>query len=105
MRFELVQDDPAAGAAASALASVLREGYLDRIRHAADSFHALPPAWQAVTGHSDSVVYLTPDELRELDDEILALLRRHRERIEDPSARPDGARAIELLLFAHPAEI
>jgi DNA-binding transcriptional ArsR family regulator len=105
MRFELLHDDPEAGAAASALAGVLREGYLERIRHAAETFHALPPAWQAVTGHSDAVVYLTPDELRELDDAVLALLRRHRERIADPSTRPEGARAIEVLLFAHPAEI
>jgi DNA-binding transcriptional ArsR family regulator len=105
MRFELVHDDPDAVAAASALAGVLREGYLDRIRRAAESFHALPPEWQAVTGHSDSVLYLTPDELRELDAQVLALLRTHRDRIADPSKRPEGAKPIEVLLFAHPAEV
>jgi DNA-binding transcriptional ArsR family regulator len=105
MRFELVQDDPEAGAAASALAGVLREGYLERIRHAAERFHALPTEWQAVTGHSDSVLYVTPDELRELDAQVLALLRSYRERIEDPAQRPAGALPVEVLLFAHPAEV
>jgi DNA-binding transcriptional ArsR family regulator len=105
MRFELVHDDPERTEAASALAGVLREGYLERIRHAAERFHSLPPEWQAVTGHSDSVLYLTPEELKEIDGEVLALLRRHRERIEDPSKRPEGSRPVEVLLFAHPAEL
>jgi DNA-binding transcriptional ArsR family regulator len=105
MRFELVQDDPDAGAAASTLASVLREGYLERIRHAAESFHALPAEWQAVTGHSDSVLYVTPEELRELDEQVLALLRTHHERIADPAKRPADARPVEVLVFAHPAEV
>jgi DNA-binding transcriptional ArsR family regulator len=105
MRFGLVQDDPEAGAAAAALAGVLREGYLERIRHAAERFHALPTEWQAVTGHSDSALYVTPDELREIDAKVLALLRTYHDRIEDPSKRPEGSRPIEVLLFAHPAEL
>jgi DNA-binding transcriptional ArsR family regulator len=105
MRFALVQEDPDAADAAAALAGVLREGYLERIRHAAERFHALPKAWQSVVGHSDQVLYVTPEELRALDDQILALLRSYSERIDDPAKRPEGAEAVEVLVFAHPAEI
>jgi DNA-binding transcriptional ArsR family regulator len=105
MRFALVQDDPEAAGAAATLAGVLREGYLERIRHAAERFHTLPKDWQSVVGHSDMVLYVTPDELRALDEQIMALLRRYNERIDDPAKRPEGAKAVEVLLFAHPAEI
>jgi DNA-binding transcriptional ArsR family regulator len=104
MRFELEQPDAEAGAAAAALAGVLREGYVQRIRHAAERYHALPPEWRKVTGHSDSVVWATPEEVRELDARILALLRTFHERTADPAQRPEGALPIEFLLFAHPAE-
>jgi DNA-binding transcriptional ArsR family regulator len=104
MRFALEQPDAEAGAAAASLAGVLREGYVQRIRHAAERYHALPPEWRKVTGHSDSVVWATPDEVRELDARILALLRTFSERITDPAQRPEGAIPIEFLLFAHPAE-
>ena len=104
MRYELEQPDPEAGAAAAALAGVLREGYVERIRRAAERYHALPPEWRKVTGHSDSVVWATPDEVRELDERILAMLRAYQDRITDPAQRPAGALPVEFLLFAHPAE-
>jgi DNA-binding transcriptional ArsR family regulator len=105
MRFEVVQEDPEAGAAAAALAGVVREGYVERIRHAAERFHALPREWQVVTGHSDMVMYVTPDELRELDEQFMALLRTYHDRLEDPAKRPADAAPVEVLLFAHPAEL
>jgi DNA-binding transcriptional ArsR family regulator len=105
MRFTLVQDDPEAADAAAALSGVLREGYLERIRHAAERFHALPEEWQSVVGHSDQTLYVTPAELHELDDKIMALLRSYNERIDDPAKRPEGAEPVEVLLFAHRSEV
>jgi DNA-binding transcriptional ArsR family regulator len=104
MRFELEQPDPEAGAAAAALAGVLRQGYMERIQRAAERYHALPPEWRKVTGHSDSTVWATPDEVRELDARVLDLLRTYHDRILDPSRRPADAIPVEFLLFAHPAE-
>jgi DNA-binding transcriptional ArsR family regulator len=101
MRFELEHEDPAAGEAAAALAGVLREQYIQRIRRAADRFAGLPSEWRAVLGHSDATLWLTPDEVHELDERILALLRTYQDRLEDPSKRPEGARPVEVLLFAH----
>ena len=62
----------------------------------------LPREWQDVTGHSEFLLYITAEELRTLDAEVTAVLRRHAARIAKPSLRPPGSRPIEVLFFAFP---
>jgi DNA-binding transcriptional ArsR family regulator len=105
VRYELEQEDAESGMAAAALAGVLRKGYVDRIRRAAEQYHAQPAEWRRATGHSDFTVWATPQEVREIDEKIMALLRQYNDRVDDPAKRPEGAKPVEFLLFAHPAEI
>ena len=58
--------------------------------------------WRDVTGQSEFLLYITPAELRTLDAEVTAVLRRHAARVSRPSLRPAGARPIEVLFFAFP---
>ena len=104
MRFGDVHDDRETAAAAETLSDVLRARYIERVNRAAARRHLDPPEWREVTGQSQFTLYVTPDELRQLDEEVTATLRRFHDRVADPAARPDGARPIEVLLFAHGAD-
>jgi hypothetical protein len=48
------------------------------------------------------MLYVTPEELSELDQEVTATLHRFRERLADKTLRPPGSLPIEVLLFAYP---
>jgi DNA-binding transcriptional ArsR family regulator len=104
LRFTDVHDDPATATAASTLDGVMRERRIGRMRAGMDARARHPREWQEVTGASQFLLHVTPDELRALDDELTALLTRHRDRIADPAARPSGSRPVELLVFAYPVE-
>jgi hypothetical protein len=58
--------------------------------------------WQDVTGGSQALLHLTPDEVETIDKEIIAILDRYHERNLDASLRPAGSLPIEVLLFAYP---
>jgi predicted ArsR family transcriptional regulator len=90
-------DDPAVAYAAATLDHALHLHRDARLRAARAARPQLPAAWRSVTGESQFVVRVTPDELRELDDAVTALLRRFVAR----AAPPDGAEAVEVLLAAH----
>ena len=49
-------------------------------------------------------LYVTPQEMKALNDELLAVLDRYRERIADPEKRPEGSRGIEHVSFYYPVE-
>ena len=49
-------------------------------------------------------LYVTPAEMKELNDELLAILFRYRDRIADPSKRPEGSRPLEHVAFYYPVD-
>jgi DNA-binding transcriptional ArsR family regulator len=102
MRFSDVHEDPETTQAAIGLERVLRDRNLRRAQAGLEERLAMPPEWRSVLGASDFTLYATPDELKAIDDELLALFRRYRERISDPEKRPEGSRPIQLLLMAYP---
>jgi len=104
MRFTDVQDDTETALAAGTLERVLVERLLTRARAGLEQRKLLPREWREVTGSMDMTLYVTPDELRELDEQILELLWRYRDRIADPSKRPAGSRTIQYAGFAYPVE-
>ncbi len=61
-----------------------------------------PVRWQEVTGESEFMLYVTPEELRAVDQEVTAILHRFRGRIADRELRPPDSLPIEVLLFAYP---
>jgi hypothetical protein len=102
MHFTDLHEDPATAIAARELDSMLREHHLARL----DAFYAtrssLPREWQEVTGGSQLALYLTPAELRQIDEEVMAILDRYLDRLADPERRPEGSAPIDILLFAFP---
>lgn len=76
--------------------SQLYEDYLAR----ADEFE---PEWTSAAVQSNFGGYLTPAELREIGDQLLAMWRPYMERIQaTPSERPAGARLVHMAAYGFP---
>ena len=60
------------------------------------------PEWAEAAILGDAVLYLTAAELDELKQRIDALLEPYLARLENPSRRPQGARAVTLIRLAFP---
>ena len=103
MRIESGGDDADAELAAVALVRLLRERQLARYRAWLETRSTYPKRWRDAAGDSEHVLYLTVEELEALNEELTALLLpRFRERLTDPTTRPEGAVPVELLLFSYP---
>lgn len=105
MRFRDFDDNQETAMAAVGLQSVLRERYLERYARAAAARGHLPKKWQEVTGDSQFLLYVTPAEMSELDQEVSAVLMRYQDRVADPDRRPKGSRPIETLVLAYPRDV
>jgi hypothetical protein len=102
MHFTDVHEDTAARLAARSLDRLLRERYFARLQAFYASRSEYPSEWQAVTGGSQFLLHVSPDELRAVDKEITAILDRYRERISNPNLRAPHSLPVEVLLFAYP---
>jgi DNA-binding transcriptional ArsR family regulator len=102
MRFTDVHEDEGTAAAARHLDRTMRERNLARAERAMNERHALPREWREVTGANQMRLYLTPQELKALDDEIVKLLlERHADRRTAGADHPEGAERVEILTFAY----
>jgi DNA-binding transcriptional ArsR family regulator len=101
MHFTDVQEDQETALAAGALARVFHERWLERARVGMERRQYLPEKWRRVTGSDQMTLYVTPDELKQINDELLDLVLRYRERIADRSKRPEGSERIEMVAFAY----
>jgi DNA-binding transcriptional ArsR family regulator len=91
--------------AAAALSQVVTERQLDRLRDWRARRRTADQKWVDAAANDEFVTWLTPEELKEMNEEIFAVLSRHHNRLTDPSLRPPGAQTVELLYFAYPATI
>jgi DNA-binding transcriptional ArsR family regulator len=99
-------DDPQTAIAASTLVRLIRERQLDRYRAWRETQSTFPREWRDAASDSEYVFYLTAQELDDLNQELLALLRpRVLERLTDPSQRPPGSVPVEMLIFSYPMEL
>ena len=103
-QFSDVHEDTETALAAGALARVIGERLLERARVGLEQGRLLPDEWRAVLGTSDMTRYVTPEEMRAIGDEVLEVLWRYRDRVADPSKRPEGSRPIQAAVLAYPIE-
>lgn len=87
--------------AAGALTRVVVDRTVARARAAHDERHAYPPEWREATGFSLTAWFVTLEEMEDIRREVEAILLRYRDRIEDPSKRPEGATAVEGLFCTY----
>lgn len=103
MKFAGAHDDPETEIAAGALVRLLRERQFDRYRTWLEASATYPRSWREAASSSELVLYMTDEELEQINQELLALIMpRFRERLTDPSQRPPGAIPVEFLLLSYP---
>jgi DNA-binding transcriptional ArsR family regulator len=106
MQFSSVHADPETEMAAGALVRMLRDRQFARYQTWLETNQNFPREWRDAAGSSESIIYLTPGELDELGEEVLALvLPRFRERLTDPARRPPDAVPVEILMLAYPISL
>jgi DNA-binding transcriptional ArsR family regulator len=96
-------DQPEAELARTAVAHMFRERQLDRYRTWLEAKASYPAQWRRAAFDSDYILYLTPEELEQLKQELHAgLWEKMHERLTDPSKRPPGSLPVEVQLFSYP---
>jgi hypothetical protein len=89
--------------AADAAARLFRERWFARYQTWLEAKAAYPSEWRDAADNSEYVFYLTAGELKQLNQELAALLMpRIWERLTDPSKRPPGSAPVEMLLLSYP---
>ncbi|HWD79200.1 MAG TPA: helix-turn-helix domain-containing protein [Kribbella sp.] len=88
--------------AAQALSDVMMSRATDRLRESQQRMPDEPEEWRAAQASTEMVAWLTADELKEMNEAIVAVLDRHIERLTDPAQRPAGARLCEFVAWGVP---
>jgi DNA-binding transcriptional ArsR family regulator len=103
LRFTTSPDDPEAQLAARALSQMFRERQLDRHRAWLASKASYPSRWREAASDLEFVLYLTAEELGQVNDEFSdMLMSRFLARSTDPSRRPAGALPVETIMMSYP---
>jgi predicted transcriptional regulator len=95
------QESPQAAVAAAALRRSWSEHLFQRAQRALDVSRPMPKGWEEARQATQDLTHLTAGELRELGNEVLALMSRYSGR-NDPANRPEGTEPVELLFFGYP---
>ncbi len=95
-------DDADHQEATAMLSRVVVERYFEQAIEWLGRRQSEPREWAEVSDIGDRVLYATPAELHELDEQISELLDGFLERLEDPAKRPAGARPINLIQLVFP---
>jgi predicted ArsR family transcriptional regulator len=88
--------------AAEAVSEVAMGRAMDRLREAQQRAPEEPAEWRAAQSNTEMVVWLTADELKEMNAAIGAVLDRHVGRLADPAQRPAGSRLCEFVAWGVP---
>jgi hypothetical protein len=104
MHFSDLHEDPDTAIAARELDRMLRQRYFARLEAFYATRSQYPLAWQEVTGGSEAVLYITPEECKSLDEQFMAVLEPYLDRNTDTEKRPADSLPVELLLFAYPVQ-
>jgi DNA-binding transcriptional ArsR family regulator len=101
-RFQTTSEDSEFDAAGEALEATFTERAYARLREWWARRASYPFIWRDAAFMSDSLVYLTAEEMEQVGEEIAALFGRYRDRVLDKQLRPDGAQPAKLVAFGHP---
>lgn len=100
--FGDVHTDPETALAADALGEIFHQRVLERWQRWRAIRHAYPAQWQELASSNETVWWVRPDELRELNEKITELVMTYRDRMADPQRRPAGAEPVEFLALVFP---
>lgn len=99
-----VAREPELAAAAQLFERMVAERYLQRVLGWIERRAEEPPEWQDAAVFGDAMLYLTVEELAELDRELEAIVDRYHARTENRELRPEGARRVDFIRLAFPSD-
>ncbi len=95
-------DTPEGRRAAQALSELVMNRSLARLRESDERAREEAPEWRQASTVTQSLAWLTAEELETLNAQVRELAKRHLERLEDPAARPSGSRLCEFVSWGVP---
>lgn len=102
--LERFHPDSETSVAAEQLERTMVERYLGELENWYRTRDSYPDEWQDAAGMTETIHYVTPEELRALHENLFELLSRYRDRVTDKSTRPAGSLPVEVLTFAYPKQ-
>jgi len=105
LRFNDANDDPELNVAAKSLERMVFERGFARLQHFFDTKSDFPKEWQEASDSTEVILFATPDELRQVNSEVLAVLSRFHDRLQDTSLRPVDSLPVEVLMFSYPVRL
>ena len=100
--WDPVTDTPEMAAATSLLETVVAEGYFAQLMRWLEASPEQPREWQEASRLGDRFLWVTPEELAELNRDVRELVDRYFDRQLRPELRPPGARLVTWLEIAFP---
>ena len=100
-QFIADEQEPEAELAGEALARTFLERSFDQAREWMSRRPAYPAEWRNADFMTDTVRYLTAEELRAVMEEIVAIQDRYADR-DEKAERPEGALPVHLYAHGHP---
>lgn len=95
---------PQTRAAADLLERVVADRNIERFYNFLDHEDEYGPERSDAAMVSDMASYMTPAELDEVGQQLLALIRPYMNRLRDPAERPEGSRPVWFFLTGFPTE-
>ncbi len=86
--------------AAEAAAEAFLDHEFARMKQRLSRYGLEPEPWRKATLVLGATTWMTPEELRNITDQLKRLLVTHEERAADPASRPPGAREVRLFAAA-----
>lgn len=97
-----LDDNSEASVAAQSLATLAQSRAFQKLLDFIPTARSFPKEWQSEAFSMDWLVYVTPSELREINDEIYEVMSRYRARTANLDLRPEDARPVQLAAFGAP---
>jgi DNA-binding transcriptional ArsR family regulator len=103
MRWGEIDESPELARAGEALSALMIEREVARLARSRARRREDTPPWQEASTSTQSMMWLTADELGEINLAVRGLLMSRVDRFEHPERRPEGARLCAFLAWGVPA--
>lgn len=103
MQWGDVDESPELARAGEALSALMIDREVARLARARARRREDTPPWQEASTWTQSMMWLTADELKEINTAVCDLLLSRLDRFEHPERRPEGARLCAFLAWGVPA--
>ncbi|MFJ8965171.1 ArsR/SmtB family transcription factor [Lentzea sp. NPDC102401] len=95
---EGLEGEAALAAETAALAFLDQE--FERTRERMRQYDHLPADWREHVGITGATAFLTPEELKQAQEELRAVMYRFEQRVENPELRPENSKPVRFFLSA-----